>query len=91
MVVPGGSTLGEPSSEELAALVKVIEREGVKAIFAEVSRPALLADTIADEVGHPVTVVELYTGSVGEPGSGAATLIEMLLLDARRIADALQG
>ncbi len=91
VVIPGGSTLGDPSSEELAALVKVIEGEGVKAIFAGASQPVLLADTIADEVGHPVTVVELYTGSLGEPGSGAATLIEMLLLDARRIANALQG
>ena len=91
VVIPGGSTLGDPSSEELAALVRVIEGEGVKALFAGASQPALLAETIADEVGHRVTVVELYAGSLGEPGSGAATLIEMLLLNARRIADALQG
>jgi zinc/manganese transport system substrate-binding protein len=88
-VVPGGATLAEPSSAELAALVAEIEAEGVRAIFAETTEPSALADAIAAEIGGTVEVVELYTGSLGEPGSGADSLIGLLLTNARRIADAL--
>ncbi len=88
-VIPGGSSLGDPSSADLAALVATIEAERVPAIFADTTRPRALAEAVAAEVGFPVAVVELYTGSLGEPGSGAETLIDMLLLDATRIAAAL--
>ena len=88
-VIPGGSTLGDPSSSELAALVEKIQNENVPAIFAETSEPAALADAVASEVGNDVMVVDLYTGSLGEPGSGAETLIGMLLTNARLIAEAL--
>jgi zinc/manganese transport system substrate-binding protein len=88
-VIPGGATLADPSSAELAAVVSEIQRLGVPAIFAETTEPAVLADAVAAEVGGDIEVVLLYTGSLGEPGSGADTLIDMLLTNARRIADAL--
>lgn len=88
-VIPGGSTLAEPSSAELTALVDRIKTEAVTAIFAESTEPSVLADALAAEAGETVNVVELYTGSLGEPGSGADTLIGMLLADAQLIADAL--
>jgi zinc/manganese transport system substrate-binding protein len=88
-VVPGGSTLGDPSSAELAGLVEKISSAGVPAIFAETTEPTALAEAVAREVGDDVVVVELYTGSLGEQGSGADTLIGMLLTDAGRIAGAL--
>ena len=69
VVIPGGSTLAEPSSAELAELVATIRREGVPAIFAETSEPTRLAEALAAEAGN-VAVVELFSGSVGEPGSG---------------------
>ncbi len=87
-VIPGGATLAEPSSAELAELVAVIERTGVPAIFAETTEPAALAEALAAEAGG-IEVVELYIGSLGEPGSGAATLAGMLITDAERIARAL--
>ncbi len=89
VIVPGGSTLGSPSSAELAALVAVVRERQVPAIFAETIEPVTLADAIAAEVGAQVKVVELYTGSLGEPGSGADTLVGLLLTDARLIVDAL--
>ncbi len=89
-VVPSGTTLAEPSSAELAALVEAIDRLGVRAIFAETTEPATLAEAIAAEAGQGVAVVELYTGSLGEPGSGADTLIGMLRTNADRIAAALR-
>ena len=88
-IIPGGSTLAEPSSAELAALVEVVEREQVRAIFAETTEPGALARAVAEEAGNGVAVVELFTGSLGVPGSGAETLIEMLKTNARLIADSL--
>jgi zinc/manganese transport system substrate-binding protein len=89
VVISGGSTLGEPSSAELAELVATIESLGVTAIFAETSDSTALAEAVAEEVGEEVVVAELYTESLGEPGSGAETLTGMLLTNSRRIADAL--
>ena len=89
VVIPGGSTLAEPSSSELAALVDVMKQENVRVIFAETISPAVLADAVAAEIGEDVEVVELYTDSLGPPGSGAETLIDMLRLDAERISGAL--
>lgn len=91
VVVPGGSTLADPSSADLAALVEEIAHEAVSTIFAETTRPTRLAEAVAAEVGREVVVVELYTESLGEPGSGADSLIGMLLTDARLIAEALAG
>ena len=91
VLLPGDSTLGTASSRELSELVRVIEAEGVPAIFAETTQPAVLAEAVAAEIGHPVEVVELYTGSLGEPGSGAENLLGMLRVNAHRIAGALRG
>jgi zinc/manganese transport system substrate-binding protein len=88
-VVPGGSTLAQPSSAELAALVETIEREGLGALFVETTETAALADAVAAEVHHEIEVIELYTGSLGEPGSAAETLIGMLVTNAELIAEAL--
>jgi len=88
-VIPGGSTLGDPSSEDLASLVTTMRELGVSVVFAETTRPSVLAEAVAAELGGEVQVVELFTGSLGEPGSGAETLIDLLRLDATRIAEAL--
>ena len=88
-VIPGGATLADPSSAELAALVETIREEGVPAIFAETIESTALADSLAAEAGPDVEVVELYTGSLGEPGSGADTLVGMLRVNAQLIAGAL--
>ena len=89
VVIPGGSTLADPSSAELAELVDTIIAEEVPAVFAETSEPTNLAEAVAAEVGGDVQVVELYTESLGGPGSGAETLIDMLTTNAQRIAAAL--
>ena len=89
VVIPGGSTMGDPSSAELAELVEVMEHESVNTIFGETTQPSALAEAVADELGEDVRVVGLYTESVGEPGSGAETLITMLLTNAELIAEAL--
>lgn len=89
VVVPGGSTLAQPSSAELSALVAKLVETGVPAIFAETTESTALADAMAAETDTDVQVVELFTGSLGEPGGGADSLIGMLLTNAERITAAL--
>ena len=89
VIIPGGSTLAEPSSADIADLVAEIERQGVDAVFAESTSPSRLAEAVAAEAGHQVEVIELFTESLGEPGSGAETLVDMLLTDAERIVAGL--
>ncbi len=91
VVIPGGSTLAEPSSAQLRELVEVIQAEGVPAIFANTAEPSALADAVAAEAGNNVEVVVLFVGSLGEPGSGADTYISMMLTDAELIANALRN
>jgi zinc/manganese transport system substrate-binding protein len=93
-VIPSMTTSAEASASELESLAATIRETGLPALFAETTEPQRLADAVAAEVGEvdgrPVAVVELYTGSVGEPGSGADTYVGMLRVDATRIAEALR-
>lgn len=89
-VIPGGSTLAEPSSAELAALASTVKEAGVPAIFANTANPQALIDALASEVGD-ITVVDLYVDSLGEPGSSADTFQGMVRTNAQRISDALGG
>lgn len=88
-VIPGGASLANPSSSELASLVETIEFERVPAIFTETVESDTLAQTVAEEVGYDVEVVELYTGSLSEPGTEGDTLLGLLRANARRISEAL--
>lgn len=87
-VVPGGSTLAEPSAAELAGLAATIDAARVPAVFAETSSPARVAEALAAE-GVGVEVVELYSEALGEAGSDGATYLDMVRSNARRIAEAL--
>ena len=89
VVIPGGSTLADPSSAELATLVEEIVEEGVKVIFAETIDSTALAEAVAAEAGTDVAVVTLHTGSLGEPGTETDNIVGMLRNNAIRIADAL--
>jgi zinc/manganese transport system substrate-binding protein len=88
-VIPGGSTLAEPSAADLADLVGEIEEEGVTAIFAENTNPSALAEAVAGELGTEIGVYELYSDSLGEPGSPAETYIGMIRANAATVATAL--
>jgi zinc/manganese transport system substrate-binding protein len=89
-VIPAGTTQAEPGAAQLDELAQTIEEHDVPAIFVETSSPSRLADALADEVGD-VDVVELFSESLGDEGSGAETYPEMMRTNAGRIADALAG
>ncbi|MBB1500037.1 zinc ABC transporter substrate-binding protein [Propioniciclava sp. MC1683] len=90
VVIPGGSTDAEPSSAELADLVKVVQEDKVSAIFSNNTVNPRLVEAVAAEAGTDLAVVQLYEGSVGPQGSGAETYADMMLANARLIADALK-
>jgi len=90
-VIPAGTTLAEPSSAELADLVQVMKDEGVRVIFANTADPTALSDAVASEVGGDVQVVELYVGSLGEPGSDGEDYLSMMRTNATLISNALNG
>lgn len=89
VVVAGGSTDAEPSSQELAELVEVVRDAGVPAVFSNTAVSSSLVEAVAAEAGGEVQVVELYVGSLGPEGSAATTYADLMLTDARLIADAL--
>jgi zinc/manganese transport system substrate-binding protein len=88
-VIPGGDTLAEPSGREIAQLIETLDEAGVSAIFADTTSPTTLADTVAAEAGREISVVEIFTDSLGEPGSGADTYLGMMRTNAARVAEAL--
>lgn len=89
-VIPGGSTLAEPSAADLEDLADEIARAQVPAIFVESSSGTRLAEALAGE-GAPVEVVELYSESLGAAGSDGATYVAMVRTNATRIAEGLGG
>jgi ABC-type Zn uptake system ZnuABC Zn-binding protein ZnuA len=88
-IIPSLDSRAEPSAEETAALIDRIEAEGVPAIFAETSLNPDLAREIADQTGIKI-VDNLYTESLGEPGSGADTYLGLMMTDTMLIVEALR-
>jgi zinc/manganese transport system substrate-binding protein len=88
-VIPSLTTSAEPSTAEVEALVALIEQEQIPAIFGDTSGSTRLAEAIASSAGNDVEIVVLFSESLGEPGSGAETYIEMMSTNATLIADAL--
>lgn len=88
-VIPSGTTLAEPSSAELEDLADVIKAQGVPAIFGETTQSTRLAGALAESVGNDVSVVELYTESLGASGTGAETYVGLMRTDADLISGAL--
>ena len=89
VIIPGGSTLANPSSAELADLIRIIDELSVPAIFVETTESDELALAIAGETAQPVTIVELLTESLASDGEPGDSLISMLLVDAERVVAGL--
>ena len=88
-IIPSLTTNAEPSAADIDELAKVIGAESIRAIFGETTQSTQLAEALADEVDGDVAVVELFSESLGEDGSGAETYVGMMQLNADLIAKAL--
>jgi zinc/manganese transport system substrate-binding protein len=75
-VIPSQTTEAQPSAGDVAALVRLIRRERVKAVFPESSVNAKLAHAIAAETGARSDLT-LYGDTLGPRGSDGATYLAM--------------
>lgn len=80
---------GEPSAQDLVALVNGIKQQGVKAIFLESQSNPKLVERVAHEAGVAIGP-ELYTDALGAAGSAGATYIDAMRFNARAIVNALK-
>lgn len=88
-IMQGGSTLAEPSVQDIVKIIDLVRAKDVPAIFGETSISDTIIQTIADETG--VELIILYSGSLsGEDGS-ATTYIEYIRYNYSTIIEALGG
>ena len=88
--IPARTTVAQPSAGELAALVKTIERERVRAVFPETSVNSKVAETLARETGATARY-ELYGDTLGPQGSRGDTYLKMEAANADAIVKGLTG
>ena len=87
-VVPGYSTLAQPSAQELAALEDAIAAYGVPAIFVGADVNPALAERVAEDTG--VQLVILYLASLTEADGPAPTYLDMMRYSVSAIVEALK-
>jgi manganese/iron transport system substrate-binding protein len=81
------SPSSEPSAQDIAALEDAIRKYQAPAVFSESTVNPKLAEQVAQDTG--VKVVTLYTGSLGGPGSGAESYLDLMRFDVSAIVAAL--
>jgi ABC-type Zn uptake system ZnuABC Zn-binding protein ZnuA len=91
-VIPGMSTLAEPSASNLVDLIGTMEAHGICTIFTETTVSDSLAQTVAAELSNcdEVQVLPLYTGALGPTGSGADSYIGMFRANIDTILEGLR-
>ena len=87
-IIPAYSTAAEPSAQELAELQTAMRAVGVKAVFVGTTVNPKLAEQVARDSG--VKLAFLYTGSLGEVGSGVETYLDLIRYNTRAIVEALK-
>ena len=89
-VIPSQTTQAQASAKDVAALSKLIRREGVKAVFPESSINPKLARAIASQTGATSDLM-LYGDTLGPKGSSGATYLSMEQANADAIARGFTG
>lgn len=87
----GISTEEQPSAQTVSQLADSIRKSQVPAIFAETTINPKLITTVAEEAGVKLAENELYSDSIGAPGSDGDSYIKMLVSNTETIVEALGG
>ncbi len=87
----GISTEEQPSAQTVSQLANAIRESQVPAIFAETTINPQLITTVAQEAGVQLAENELYSDSIGAPGSDGDSYINMLVSNTKTIVEALGG
>ena len=88
-VIPGLTTVIEPSAREVAEVIDVVRDEGVPAIFSDAHLSDALMNVIASETG--VDVIGLHSDSLGPADGPAGTYIGYMRYNVSAIVEALKG
>ncbi len=87
----GISTEEQPSAQTVKRLADAIKSAGVPAIFAETTINPALITTVAQEAKVKLAPRQLYSDSIGAPGSEGDTYIKMLVANTQTIVESLGG
>lgn len=87
----GISTEEQPSAQTVKKLVDSLKKSAVPAIFAETTINPALIKTVAQEAGVKLAPNQLYSDSIGAPGSDGDSYIKMMVANTKAIVEALGG
>lgn len=86
-ILPGFSSLAEPSAREIARLEDEIRKLNVKALLIGINMSPALAERIGQDTD--TKLVRFYTGSLSEKGGPADTYMKYMHYNTRAIVEAL--
>jgi len=86
-ILPGFSTLAEPSARELAELSDTIADLAIPVLFVGKTVNPVIAEQLAEDSG--TKIVYLYTGSLSGPDGPAGSYIELMRYDVLAIVEGL--
>ncbi len=87
-IIPGISTLAEPSARQMAAIQDAIVESGAPVIFVSDVGNAALAQRLAEDTG--VQTVLVYIGALSPPDGPAASYIQMMRFNVEALVMALR-
>ncbi|HIK17762.1 MAG TPA: zinc ABC transporter substrate-binding protein [Leptolyngbyaceae cyanobacterium M33_DOE_097] len=87
----GISTEEQPSAQTVSQLAESIKKLGVPTIFAETTINPRLISTVAEEAKVKLAETQLYSDSIGAPGSAGDTYIKMMVSNTKAIVENLGG
>ncbi len=87
-VVPGYSTLSEPSAQEIAGLEDALHALDVRGIFVGNTVNSALSQRVADDTG--IRIIPVYTGSLSDAGGPAATYLDYMRYNVNAFVSALR-
>ena len=87
----GISTEEQPSAQTVKNLANDIRKMQIPAIFAETTINPQLIKTVAEEAGVELAPQELYSDSLGAPGSAGDSYLKMLIANTKSIVESLGG
>jgi ABC-type Zn uptake system ZnuABC Zn-binding protein ZnuA len=87
-IVPGYSSLAEPTAQELARIEDAIAELGVKAVFVGKTVNPALAERLSQDTG--VQLIFFYTGSLSDPDGDAGSYLDYMRYNTNAIVDALR-
>lgn len=87
-IIPGYSSLSEPSAQELAAIEDAIKNAGVQAIFVGNTVNSNLSERVSEDTG--VALVFFYTGSLSDADGDAPTYLDYLRYNTNAFVNALK-